>query len=533
MLTIDQDFVYVMTNYNDKDKLKELNGTWFKGKGWRFPKNVWVMRELEHYIPQLKNNVQFIQTKTNMEASLLNLLNHKNKSIELNPKLRPYQNSDLHYLMQIKSAGIFNEPRTGKTPMTIELIRQTGSNKNIIITPASLIWNWHKEFKQWYPEHEVTVIHQTKAKRQEIYKNFTQGTMVISKDTLKSDLANIVGIQFSFCAVDEAHFLRNYKTAQSEAICKINSERKYALTGTPTVKHASDIYGIFKFLYPKKYPSYWQFVERYFYVHDGFFGKDIGNVKAKRKDELQELTGMMSVQRMRKEVMQWLPDKIHVDIPVLMKGKQEKLYRQLTDEFFAEDDNGTVIDTSNVLAQLMRLRQICLDPRLIGFDVVGEKTNAILEYLDYNREPIVIMSMFTSYLQMIKEDIEKLGLKVGMIHGQMSNEEKHQSAMQFQNGKLDVLLCNIISAGTGFTLDRASTIVFTDKAWNPSDNQQAEDRITPTVKERNHSHNIITFECIDSVDERINKILKDKKSITDIINEGGKQAIQRLIKGRL
>jgi len=91
------------------------------------------------------------------------------------------------------------------------------------------------------------------------------------------------------------------------------------------------------------------------------------------------------------------------------------------------------------------------------------------------------------------------------------------------------LLCNIISAGVGFTLDRADTVIFTDKAWNPTDQQQAEDRIVPVDESRNHAINIVTFPIADTVDEEIEKILDYKTDLTEVINSGARDAIMRLL----
>lgn len=527
MTTFDHDFIFILTNYGDKEKLKNLNGVWFKGKGWRFPKNLWAITELEYHIPSLRNDVTFQREKENLQRDFYSLINRKSQTFEYNNKLRPYQNQDVHYLLNLKSGGIFNEPRTGKTPTTIELIKQLNKKKNLVICPASLIWNWEKEFQMWYPNHPVIVIHESKAKRIKKYKEFTNGTMIVSKDTWKTDY-NTINVHFDVCIVDEAHFLRNYKTAQSEAVCKVQADYRYALTGTPTVKHAVDIYGILKFLYPKKYPSYWQFVDRYFHKYETYYGTDIGSVKGSRAKELQEMTGLTSVQRKRSEIMQWLPPKTRIDFPVVMNDKQAKLYKQMAEIFCAQDDD-VIVDTNTVLTQLLRLRQLTIDPRLLGFDVEGEKTKAIKEFLQNANEPVVVMSMFTSYLKLLEKELTELGLKVGMINGEMNHSDKQMTVYNFQNGKLDVVLCNIISAGVGFTLDKAETIIFVDKAWNPSDNEQAEDRITPVSQERNHKHYIVTFECVKSVDSKINKLLNQKKRITDIINEGGLRAIKKLI----
>lgn len=542
---ITADYVFVKTPYHSKDFVKEtLNGVWSKAEGmYRFPKNIHAMRELMKSFPQLITHPEFVEAGKRLVAVRDTALQLKKSNVVIDPRLRPYQNTDIAYLKKMPCAGIFNEPRTGKTPTSIVLMKELGTINNLVICPASLALNWGKEFATWFPEMVVFEVIGTPKKREKIYKEYAETTLrgiasvlIISKDTWKGDYL-IYGLSewnFDTCFVDEAHFLRNYDTAQSGAVKAVKAQRRYALTGTPTVKHSKDIFGILTFLYPSKFTSYWQFVERYFIIQEDRWSKNIGEPKPERVQELQELIGFISVQRKRQEVMSWLPDKEKIPFYCRMEKKQEKLYDQMLDDFCTwdeedESEDAVVMDASNVLSQLTRLRQICLDPRLLGFDVVGCKTKALLEWLDDNREPVVIMSMFTSYLKMVKADIESLGLNVGMIIGEMSNAEKEKAKVDFQEGRLDVLLCNIISAGVGFTLDRAETILFLDKAWNPADNEQAEDRITPTTEERNHKHTIISFVVDGTVDEKINRILDEKKSLTDYVNEGGIQALKKLL----
>lgn len=296
------------------------------------------------------------------------------------------------------------------------------------------------------------------------------------------------------------------------------------------MKHPSDIYGILHFLDPKQFSSYWQFVDRYFEIGQDWMGHQVvGDVKKWRLRELQELVGFMSVQRTRKEVMPWLPEKQRSTITLRLDGKQQKLYGEMA-KFFTASDERMEVDTSSIITQLMRLRQLCLDPRLLGFDTPGVKTEALLEYLENHKEPIVIMSWFTSYLKLLKPLIEKLNLKVGFVHGELDGRTKQANVLEFQKGSYDVLLCNIISAGTGFTLDRSSCIIFTDRDFTPALNDQAEDRVTATNQDRNTGrHEIITFTCADTVDERINDILDRKESLTEYINRGGAEAIKKLL----
>jgi len=532
IIKFDNDFVYFSELAREERYSLENRHNATKVKnGLRVPSNLWSLRELIKDFPQVKSVLEpNRQAKENGLKSLVELKKQAREFV-FDKRLRGYQNEDVYYLKALKCAGVFNEQRTGKTPTLISLIAKLFPRTNLIVCPASLVYNWQREFEKWLPNIRVAVVTGTPKKREQIYEDFKEhgGVLVVSKDTLKADTDKSVYLQtFGMVIVDEAHFLRNYKTTQSKAIFKLQAERKYALTGTPTVKHPADIYGILHFLYPKKFPSYWQFAERYFKVEENFMGyNEVLGAKPHRVDELQNIVGIISVQRKRKDVMEWLPDKERVTFYCEMSTKQRKAYDEMLQYFFVED---TDVDASTVLSQLMRLRQLCLEPELLGLDTGSGKTDSLLDYLkESSSEPTVIMSMFTSYLKFAKPLIESIGLRVGMIHGEMTNKEKMEQAEKFQRGEIDVLLCNIISAGTGFTLDRADTIIFMDKAWNPAENEQAEDRITPTTQDKLHKHTIISFVCQNTVDEKINTLLENKKSLTDIVNEGGLKAIKKLL----
>src|SRR5690606_4943973 len=114
-----------------------------------------------------------------------------------------------------------------------------------------------------------------------------------------------------------------------------------------------------------------------------------------------------------------------------------------------------------------------------------------------------------------------------LITGEISKENRAKTVKSFQAGKTKVILANIKAAGTGLTLDKGETVIFLDKEFNPADNEQAEDRIVPTSKERNHSMTVISLVMKDTADEMINGLLKHKVNITSVINNGGIQALQR------
>jgi SNF2 family DNA or RNA helicase len=519
MLRYDEYHVYLGMKRIDGDY---LGGTYVKSKqSYRFPKNLYSLRELYSFT----KNEELIPLGKEESSKLNSILSLKNTDIIIDPKLRPYQNQDVYYLSNVEYAGVFLEPRLGKTPIMIKVLENIKAKKSIVVCPSSLVLNWAKEFKQWYPEMKLLPVMGTKKQRDLTYGEFKTNkcdrVLIISKDTLKKDIDELNFI-FDVAIVDECHFLRNHKTLQSEAVYKIKAKKRFGLSGTPTTKHAVEIYGILHFLNPKQYNSYWQFAERYFQTNENHWGgKLIGKVHNHRKNELLSVMESTSTMRKRKEYMPWLPKAQHQTIPVQLEGKQLKLYNQMLDTFMADDEETEhEIDTMNKLSQLMRLRQLCLDPRLLGFDVRGSKTDALLEWAENNTEPFVVMTTFSSYFELVKPELEKLGKRVEVIDGSVSKSNRQEIVEKFQRGDVDILLANIIAAGTGLTLDRSDTIIFLDKSFNPADNEQAQDRIVPTTQSRLHSINVISFVAEGTVDERVNEILDRKEDLTKIINKG-------------
>jgi len=501
----DKNYVYFKGTSTEAAK---IGGFWVQSKNqWKVPISKKVVDELNS--PILKDLKQSLDKYTNLMYTI------KNKSdTDGDTRLRPYQRVDVEFLTMRQNGAVFNEQRTGKTPTTLLAVKDR-MNKGVIVCPAGLKLNWSREAQQWIRK-SSTVISGTKKKRVRLYQTFRDadsGLLILSYETLRADITYF-DFEFDVLIVDEAHRLRNYQTRQSKAIYTIGKKAKhvFALTGTPAVNHPSDVFGILKLLRPTKYTSYWNFVDRYFGYTISRFGREILSLKKHRVDEFTELLDTVSVQRKRVDVMKWIPPITHRQIPLELSDTQKRYYTQLVDTY-RYDENVV----PNAVALLTRLRQVCLDTGLITEKESSPKGDFVKEYIHDNDESVIVFSSFTSFLKKLHSEIKNSVL----LTGEQTQAEKQAAVDKMQKGEAKVMLANVVAGGLGWTLDKVDTIIFTDKSFNPINNEQAQDRIVPTVEKDYGAKQIITLTMLGTLENNIEQLLAAKQDIIQYVNNYG------------
>ena len=507
-ITHNEDFIYFNAT---KAEAAKLGATYTqKYRGYKLPINLHTVRELSQHINH--KTITHIGQKVQDEIERMQILrDHTTVSYE---RLRPYQAIDANIIKENPVLAIFNEQRTGKTPTVLSALSNiTGG---IVVCPSSLKLNWFNEARVW-SDTPHRVVTGTKKKRLGIYDSNTIETLIISYETLRTDIEDIMKRfkKFNYLIVDEAHRLRNYKTKQSKAVLRLGniSNRVYPMTGTPAVNHPSDVFGIMKLLNPRKYSSYWNFVDRYFIYHEGMFGRTLGDLRSDRAIEFKNLLYMNSLQRKRREVMGWIPKVDFHTIELEPSAKQLSLFNEIIRKGTV---NGEPIP--NAITKLTRLRQVCVDPMYIDVETKTPKQAFIMDYLEDNPEPVIIFSTMTQTLNRLKAIIPDSVI----LTGEQSTIEKQWAVDQIQTGQARVLLANIKAGGVGFTLDKVDTIIFLDKSYTPDENQQAADRIIPTDPSKEYgAKQVITLVVNGSVEPKIEEMLDKKIDIIKYVNDYG------------
>ena len=384
---------------------------------------------------------------------------------------------------------------------------------------------WKDEYEKWLDK-PCQICAGTPTQKLKAIGLWTHG-LVVSLESFKATttsdglIAPILAREPKMVILDEAHKIKNPKTANAKAVFKTkNIPYRLALTGTPAQGKPYDIFSILKFLFPDDFGSYWNFIDEYFEIKDNVVWqngrprhyKTYDNFKPNKAAQLQEILNQFSTQRKRKDVMPWLPDKFYQSVKLQPSREQKRYLKDLEDTFRTGD-----IVTVGILDRLIRCRQICLDPSLLGLEGKSPKTEWIKQYIkDYPDEQIIIFSKFTSYLIKLSEELDT---SWAMLIGSTPSKQRGKFVKDFQAGKFKVFLINIDAGKEALTLDAAETTIFADKFPPIGSIEQAEDRFIASTEEKAHkAHKIIELMIADTFDEQIYKLLEKRKSETDIIN---------------
>lgn len=440
------------------------------------------------------------------------------------PTLRPYQLEDVAFLKTKKCAACFNEPRTGKTPTAITAFIEKDITKILIVCPTSAIIQWATEFTRWAGLPAYPVVG-TPTKKHKTIESWDNGALIMSYDSLKQTKSNeglvntVLLKEPKGVILDEAHRIKNPKSANARAafILANHIPHRLALTGTPAPNKPHEVWSILHFLYPNSFASYWKFINDFFYTRVMKLGtrtfKEIGAVKASRLNELQDILNEVATQRKRKDVMPWLPEKDKQRILLEPTAEQLRYLSDLQTYFETED-----IITQGVLDRLIRYRQICLHPAILGLKGKSPKTVWLKDYLkDYPDRPTIVFSKFTTYLKMLSVEIKNI--PHALLIGETPVTRRQEIVNDFQAGGLNLLLINVDAGKEALTLDTAEAIIFMDKYPPVGDIEQAEDRFVATTEAHADKPHII-YELIikDTYDEQIYDLIEKRVEAADVIN---------------
>ncbi len=399
--------------------------------------------------------------------------------------LRSYQRLGAAWLWHLhrqELGGILaDEMGLGKTLQAIALLsavhRESRAGTSLVVCPASLLENWRRELARFAPDLRVFVHHG--ARRLTARSQFSEYDVVLtSYGTLTRDWELFSGAEFAVAIADEAQHIKNRRSQNAASLRSMRARSRFLLTGTPVENSLQDLRSLFEFLLPgyiEKVPPGLRADERQW--HD---------------DRLRAKVAPYILRRTKRAVAPELPEKLEQVIWCELGDEQAALYRETQQrterELFDLGASGASEAQLRfaALTQLLRLRQICCDPRLVlkesgaNAKIPSAKLEAFRELLaeavdDGHR--VLVFSQFTALLGLLRAELEAEEIAHCYLDGSMPPRARQAEVDRFQaNPEIGVFLISLKAGGTGLNLTGADTVVHFDPWWNPAAEAQATDR---------------------------------------------------------
>ena len=319
---------------------------------------------------------------------------------------------------------------------------------------------------------------------------------------------------FNCMIVDECHLCKAPSASQSKALMRLENHVKYSLllTGTILMNKPDDLYMPLKITggFDGNYNS---FKMRY-NIYGGFMNHNI--VGHKHLDELQAKLMSVSKRVKKEDVLTQLPPKIYMDEFVEMGSKQMKIYRDVLNAIMSDIDNIRL--SIDPLSRLIRLRQATADTSILSSTVkesvkFDRALELIYEIIGRN-ESVIVFSCWEQVVSNFRKLLTENHLTSAVITGKIKYREE-----QFRKFNEDInchiILGSVGAMGVGFTLTKASNVIFLDEPWNMASKLQAEDRAHRISQDK--PVNIYTIMVANSIDQTIHSLIMRKGAMADAL----------------
>jgi SNF2 family DNA or RNA helicase len=458
---------------------------------------------------------------------------------EFDAKLRPYQRLGAAWLWHIHrnelGAVLADEMGLGKTVQALALLCAAGESgvASLVVCPASLLENWRREAANFAPGLRV-IVHHGGRRLSDPAQLRDCDLVITSYGTLVRDGSLFNEREFLCVIADEAQHIKNRQSQNARALRALRARSRFVLTGTPVENSMDDLRSLFEFLLPG-------YLDR---VPPGARSGD----RVWLDQRLRAQTAPYILRRTKGAVAPELPAKIEQTIWCELTAVQAALYQAAQQG--AERD---LIDLAAggasenrlrfaALTQLLRLRQICCDPRLAEGAPQSAPGGAALPYADSAKlealrelleealddgHRVLVFSQFTSLLDLLGEDLSFRGIGHCRLDGSMSVGARQAEVDRFQSSReIPIFLLSLKAGGSGLNLTGADTVVHFDPWWNPAAEMQATDRAHRIGQTRV----VTSYKLIASgtVEERVLGLQAEKQAMLKDVFEASDAVSARL-----
>lgn len=389
-------------------------------------------------------------------------------------RLFDFQRAGAEFLRSRAQVLLLDEMGLGKTYQVLAALPEGA--RCLVVCPASLKAVWQREAARVRPELDVAVLVGRGS-----FRWPEPGQLVVTNyDVLPQMHEHEPPPDGVVVVADEAHALKSYKAARTQRFralaeaARLRGGRTWLLTGTPLTNRPPDLWGVLQAagLAHHAFGSW----EKFCAVFGGAKTQVARNVWAYvwGKPDAERVAGCLravSLCRHKADVLTELPPKRReVLAETELRARDAKALTKVLREIDAAGI-GTDEDGRRARAKLPHFEGMSEARRLLAAAKLPLLTSIVEEH-EAAADPLVV---FSAHVAPMRE----LGAREGWrsITGETPVAQRAEVVAAFQSGSLKGVACTIAAAGVGLTLTRAWRVVFLDRDWTPSLNDQAEDRL--------------------------------------------------------
>ena len=448
--------------------------------------------------------------------------------------LRPYQRDGLAWLQHLRAhhlAGILaDDMGLGKTAQALAhlLVEQQAGRLDrpaLVVAPASLIFNWQAEAARVAPALKLLTL-QGPRRAAEIARIAQHDLVLTSYPLLWRDAMALQAQPWHLVVLDEAQMVKNAGSRTATSARRLNARHRLSLTGTPMENHLGELWAQFHFLLPG-------------YLGDArSFQRDWRTPIEKNGETAR---ARLLAQRVAPFILRRRKDQVATELPplteqlhrVALTGAQRALYESV--RLACDEQVRRVLAkqkfagaTVSILDALLRLRQVCNDPRLLDAPGIAINTpndsavsakiswlRAILPTLVAEGRQILVFSQFTRMLRLVEPELQALGLTWLTLTGDTPTAQRGARVAQFQSGAAPIFLVSLKAGGVGLNLTAADTVIHLDPWWNPAVEQQASARAHRIGQTRPVT--VYRLVAAGSIEERLLALQARKAALADAV----------------
>ncbi len=354
--------------------------------------------------------------------------------------LRDYQAEGVAHMLRQSGACMGDDMGLGKSRQTVVASRMAaGSGRVLIVCPASLRLNWEREIKMVYPDARVGMIGEDRI------STLAGCDWVIGNYERMGGLVRESELEFAVMAVDEAHYLKEYKSGRTRNVFLLAAriERCFVVTGTPLLNREIEMHTLLRIT-----------GHRLGSLTLAEFRKSYAGSPEKRAALAAAIQGWMI--RRSKDVLKDLGDKARQFVPLSPEGLD--VYKEIYGDM-----------TLQAMPKIVRLRK-CLEGLKVPYLV--ETVQAMGE-----DDKLIIFCEYMSTVEALKQALASLGVGCVSLVGSDSLKRRQAAVDAFQlDASIKVFIGTTMAAGVGITLTAANIVAFASMPWTPALMRQAEDR---------------------------------------------------------